>query len=397
MDVLVVVEHRFLRTPDGVVWTQTMFGYSFWRRYLEVFEGVKVLARAKEVTSVPNGWERVDGAGVSLLPVPYYIGPLQYLVRAPSILRTARAAIRRSDAVILRVPSPIATVVHRVLRRTGHPYGLEVVGDPYDVFAPGGVKHPLRPLFRLWFPRELRYQCHRACAIAYVTESSLQRRYPPGPKTFSTHYSSVELPAQAFVASPRTSFGRCPSTLIFVGSLQQLYKAPDVLINAVAKCVNEGADLRLILVGDGRYRARLQAQAANLGIADRVIFTGQLSQGAAVREQLDRADLFVLPSLTEGLPRAMIEAMARGLPCIGSNVGGIPELLPAEDMVPAGNVEALARKIQEVVHNPERMANMSRRNLEKAYEYSDEILRKRRLDFYRHIRETTESWIKSFE
>ena len=65
MDVLVSLEHRFLKTSDGGIWTQTMFGYSFWRRYSEVFDGVKILARAKEVDSVPNGWERVDGPGVS--------------------------------------------------------------------------------------------------------------------------------------------------------------------------------------------------------------------------------------------------------------------------------------------------------------------------------------------
>ena len=62
-------------------------------------------------------------------------------------------------------------------------------------------------------------------------------------------------------------------------------------------------------------------------LRDRVRFRGQLTTPVDVRAELDRADLFVLPSRQEGLPRAMIEAMARALPCIGSSVGGIPELL----------------------------------------------------------------------
>lgn len=395
MDVLVALEHRFSKTADGAVWTQTMFGLSFWCRYLDAFDGVKILARAKEVTSVPDDWERVDGPGITFLPVPHYVGPEQFLLRALPVLRTTRAAINAVDAVILRVPSRIAAIIHPVLLRTGHPYGVEVVGDPYDVFAPGNVKHPLRPFFRWWFPRELRYQCYRACAAAYVTKSSLQRRYPPSPETFTTHYSDVELPTEAFVSSPRTQFNSDLPTIIFVGTLQQLYKGPDVLINALGRCIKEGLNSRLIIVGDGQYRAKLRVQAVNLGIADRVIFTGQLSKGSAVREELDRADLFVLPSLTEGLPRAMIEAMARGLPCIGSTVGGITELLPPEDMVPPGNADALALKILEVIRDPQRMANMSRRNLEKAYEYRDEALRKRRLEFYQYMRKTTESWVKS--
>jgi glycosyltransferase involved in cell wall biosynthesis len=90
----------------------------------------------------------------------------------------------------------------------------------------------------------------------------------------------------------------------------------------------------------------------------------------------------------------MVEAMARALPCIGSTVGGIPELLPPEDMIPPGDVGALANKIREVVTNPERMARMSARNLEKAKDYRDEVLCDRRNEFYRYVREMTEAWLK---
>jgi glycosyltransferase involved in cell wall biosynthesis len=111
-----------------------------------------------------------------------------------------------------------------------------------------------------------------------------------------------------------------------------------------------------------------------------------------VRAALDHADLFVLPSRTEGLPRAMIEAMARALPCIGSTVGGIPELLPPEDLVPPGDAAALARKIREVVCDPDRMARMSARNLEQARQYREDALSGRRIAFYQRVREVTEAW-----
>src|SRR5205809_1714074 len=121
----------------------------------------------------------------------------------------------------------------------------------------------------------------------------------------------------------------------------------------------------MVIVGSGGYQAQLEARAAALGIGTRVQFRGQLAAAEAVRAELDRADLFVLPSRQEGLPRAMIEAMARGLPCIGSTVGGIPELLAAEDMVPPNDASALARKIREVLADPSRLARMSVRNLAK--------------------------------
>jgi glycosyltransferase involved in cell wall biosynthesis len=396
MKLIVVLDHCFHRTPDQAVWTLVTCPHSFWMRYLEVFDSVRVVSRVREVSSVSSNWKRADGEGVSFAAVPSYVGPWQYLIQATQVQRAARNAVGANDAVILRVASQIANCIEPLLRQTGHPYGVEVVNDPYDVFAPGSVRHPLRPFFRWLFPRQLRRQCAGACAAAYVTKYALQHRYPPASEAFSTHYSSVELPEAAFVPVPRSLGQRGQTfTLITVGTLAQLYKAPDVLINAIALCVEQGLDLKLILVGDGKHRRELETQAEKLGLGERVCFLGQLTVGDAVRAQLDRADLFVLPSYQEGLPRAMIEAMARGLPCIGSTVGGIPELLPEEDMVSPGNASALASKIREVASNPERLVRMSASNLEKAKDYKEAVLRERRMAFYRYVREQTEVWLKT--
>jgi len=178
-----------------------------------------------------------------------------------------------------------------------------------------------------------------------------------------------------------------------VGSLAQMYKAPDVLIDAVGICARERIDLRLTLVGDGVHRSELERRVRNTGLDARVRFKGQIAAGAPVRVELDAADLFVLPSRQEGLPRALIEAMARGLPCIGSAVGGIPELLAADDMVPPGDAVALARRIGDVLRDPQRMAVMSARNLEKAREHRAETLAPKRLAFYAHLKLRTQQWL----
>jgi glycosyltransferase involved in cell wall biosynthesis len=89
----------------------------------------------------------------------------------------------------------------------------------------------------------------------------------------------------------------------------------------------------------------------------------------------------------------MIEAMARALPCIGSTVGGIPELLPPEDLVPPGTAVALAAKIQQMLRDPRRMARMSARNLAAAAEYRQEALWGRRVEFYHQLRARTEKWL----
>jgi glycosyltransferase involved in cell wall biosynthesis len=92
----------------------------------------------------------------------------------------------------------------------------------------------------------------------------------------------------------------------------------------------------------------LRERAGALGLASAVEFLGQLDRDG-VRRALDAADLFVLPSLTEGLPRALLEAMAKGLPAVASAVGGIPELLPSEFLVPAGQPDQLAQSIRRLM------------------------------------------------
>lgn len=378
------IEQRFYRTPDGAVWTSAGYARPFWDRYLETFSAMTVVARVLDVPQAEPGWDRVDGRGVSVHAVPHYIGPAAFVRRLGDVRRAVVRGADRSGAMLLR-SGLLSMIAARWLHARGRPYAVEVVGDPYDVFAPGVVEHPLRPFFRWWFTREQRLQCARAQAALYVTEAALQRRYPcPG---HSVGVSDVVLGPDATREAPRTWAAGAPRRLVFVGSLQQLYKAPDVLVRAFAACTGAGLDVRLALVGDGKHRAEIEALAAELGVADRVAFSGELLAGDAIRDQLDRSDLFVLPSRTEGMPRALIEAMARGLPCIASSVGGIPELLGADALIPPGDVDALAQRIQDIATDPARMAAMSAANLARARDYGGDALDARRRAFYEYVRD----------
>ena len=143
-------------------------------------------------------------------------------------------------------------------------------------------------------------------------------------------------------------------------------------------------------IGEGKCRKDLENLAQSLNITDKVTFHGMIPAGESIRNLLDANDIFLLPSRGEGLPRAMIEAMARALPCIGSNIGGIQELLNAEDIVPVGSVEKLANKMSEFIDSPHLLEEKSKRNLEKAKSYENSILTQRRNQYYQHIKENTE-------
>src|ERR1019366_3560749 len=98
MDVLVSLEHRFVRTPDGAVWTQSINAYDFWTRYLTAFDHVKVLARIYDVPRPAPHWRRADGRGVWFVGVPNYLGPWQYLRKALPVRRALRVAVEEQDA-----------------------------------------------------------------------------------------------------------------------------------------------------------------------------------------------------------------------------------------------------------------------------------------------------------
>lgn len=413
MTVVIPMEDRFCRAPDQSLWTRGAHAYSFWQRYLTVFDRVRVVARVLDVAQPDARASRADGPGVEYAAVPYYVGPAQFLKRARAVRRAVRRAVQPADAVIMRVSGILSSLLEPSLVAAQHPYGLEVICDPYDVFAPGAVRSPLRPFCRWWFPRALRRQCSRAAGVSYVTNRTLQKSYPCGTYSigtsdvelnedsvvvnrpaFTTYYSSVQLGNNEIRGSRHSYDPHRRIELVTVGSLEQPYKGIDVLIQALARCMAAGIDMRLTVVGEGRYRTSLEQMAQRCGASSAVHFTGQLSPASAVQRVLDASDLFVLASRTEGLPRAMIEAMARGLPCIGTTVGGIPELLEPAELVPPNDARSLAAKILGTVLQPGHMTQLSNQNLMKAKEYRAEILDARRKQFFKHIRGVTEQWIE---
>ena len=415
MKLIVTLDFRFTRTPDGQIWSRTTYSRHFWDRYLKVFDGVKIVARAEHVDTIDHHYRPVLGPKVEFFEVPYYLGSWQYVRVWRRVRKAVRAAVADGDAVLCRVGSRLATDLLPMLWKSNRPYGLEVVGDPYGSFAPGAVKHPMRPVFRHLFTRALTRECSRATAVSYVTEHALQGRYPARkglavavsdtdlqaasfsmePRVFTTCYSSTDLSPEDYATTPKEYRSPIHPRLVFVGSLEQLYKGQDVLIRAVSLLRHRKVPIELRIVGEGRYRFQLERLRQSLSLDGAVTFLGELAAGADVRAELDDATLMVLPSRTEGLPRVILEAMARGLPCIATTVGGIPELLHPDDLVPPNNPQALADKIHEVIADPLRLSQMSARNLHKAQDFRPEPLERKRTEFYEFLCYATTIWLSS--
>jgi phosphatidylinositol alpha-1,6-mannosyltransferase len=401
MKVAVLSEVRFCRAGDGSVWANAS-PYEFWTRYLDEFGEVAIVGREERVVEPSPGMVRVDGPLVGLRGVPHYVGARDLILRWPAVRAAVRPLAWEHDALILRLGSMLALGVERSLLKSRRPYGVEVVGDPWDTFAPGVVNIPMRSVIRRVLTRSQQRLCAAASGAAYVTERTLQQRYPCartqwavsdvellGPPPFTAHYSSIELSCSDIAAQPRTWAPGAVPRLVTVGSLAQRYKGIDVLIRALRELGDRGRRCELVVIGEGRYRGELQQLATELGVDTH--FTSQLKR-AEVMTQLDRADLFVLASRTEGLPRALLEAMARGLPCVATRVGGIPELLDDDVLCDGGSVAQLVDRIGAILNGTVDANDQAARNLKRASDFRSEVLRGRRRDFYRGVRVVTELW-----
>lgn len=186
MIVAVAFEFKLDRTPDGAVWTRLAHGHEAWRRYLETFDAVKVIARVRAVERVPEGARRVDGPGVTVHALP---APGDPWAAARDYLRLRQAldrAVAHGDAAILRAGSPIADLLQPRLRRSRHPYGIELVGDPWEVLAPGAIRHPLRAYFRRQYSARLKTQCAEASAVLYASDGAVRERYPARAPAFDS-------------------------------------------------------------------------------------------------------------------------------------------------------------------------------------------------------------------
>ncbi len=392
MEVYVATEQRFWQYKNGV-YAEAVAGYAFWRRYLDVFTAVTIIARVQPVDTLPETAVRADGDSVQFAPLPKYVGPLEGIIKLPQLWQHMNAIASRNAAFILRVPGAIGTLLYWRLRKRKWPFAIEVVGDPQDSLSPQALGAAWGHLIRPFAVRILRQQSKHACCSAFVTRETLQRRYPPG-GVFTTHYSSIELPQEQFdlAETIRTSAQlerRDRPALIFVGSLSQRYKGLHVLLRAMRLCLDAGQALRLTVLGDGQYRSEYEQLVQKLALETAVTFHGYVTQGTAVMQHLCASDLFVMPSLVEGLPRAMIEAMACGLPCIGTHIGGIPELLPPEYLTNPGDINGLAQKIQQLLNNPARMKQIGQRNRQAALDYRSDVLRQRRRQHYQTLQSIT--------
>ncbi|MCY3781297.1 MAG: glycosyltransferase family 4 protein [Chloroflexi bacterium] len=294
-----------------------------------------------------------EGAHFYLLPQPP-TSPLRYLcvfALAPLLLTVL---LLRYRGRIIVAQSPFEGVIGAAARQFVSVAGLRprLIIENHNNFEEDLFlqrKVPLEGLYRRLMLAAARYAFRRADALRVISTSTSERARHFAPK----------LPQVRFMTFSDTAvFRRTARRIPIEEALDIVYagvliprKGVHHLLNAFAQLDEPGAQLHLVGKAENSdYAAGLRGQAEELGIADRVRFCGAVSQAELAR-YFASARVMVLPSLSEGLGRVVVEAMLVGAPVIGSRVGGIPDLIRHGEnglLVEAGDVDDLAAALKQI-------------------------------------------------
>lgn len=380
MKLLVVTDHAFYRTADGVFDTYC-FDRAFFDDYRAVFDEVRVAARMN-MNPPPAHAHRSDGDRVEFVDLENVHGARWAMAPARRYCAALPSAMAGVDAVCVRLPAVSGVFAARLARRSGKPVMFEQVGDPRLIGA-FGLTGRLLGAYLAFFTRRI---VRRSVAGSYVSQAHLQRAYPPGPTAVTDAISSIRLPDAAILPARRFVRSSGRPGIVLTASLYR-YKDHLTLVKAVGAASRRGSSFKLSFLGDGPLRAELEAQVRQQGLQESVSFQGHVAGRARVNAFLDRSDLFVMPSLGEGMPRALIEAMSRGLPTLGARTPAMEELLPPSQMFPAGDHEALAALLLAVARDFSVLNAWAEHSETTARRFADSVLSTKRRRLLRTLRE----------
>lgn len=347
------------------------------RRYYDAFGRFSIISRVR--TDRPdNTW--FDLTDLIDRSVVYHgFGELY----SAAFGRRIREEVTRADLVIGRLESFPACRAFDAARSAGKRFFAELMSDPWDGYWNYSLLGKLvAPYAYLKTKQVLKHSDY----ALYVTQRFLQHRYPCPGKSVGVSNVLIGRPEEGILAR-RLSRINCFSpgkiTLMTTAAVNVRYKGQAYVIRAIPELNRKGIRVEYMIVGEGD-RTRLERLAGRLGVSDQVRFCGKVSL-EEVFALLDRTDIYIQPSLQEGLPRAVVEAMSRACPCLGARTAGIPELLPERCVFRRRSVGAIVRAVTELL-DPGILRRLAEMMYAGSAEYADDILSARRNAYYDYVK-----------
>ena len=385
MDLLFVYDDKIAQDAEGNYYVGSAFSQSVFDRYLEHFDSITLLMRKARISpDDTEAFARMNKLNSSRINVIIYPDRREsfrsfFSIRVfRKIRKIIRDNVRQDKAVIIRVPSDSGTYAARCCRRMGKPFLAEAVGCPWDSLWNHSIKGKFLAV-GVW--RRMKYAMKHAPYAVYVTNEFLQKRYSTN--GIAAAISDVELhPMDDSILQKRLEKIENHSgkiKLATAAAVNVAFKGQQFVIEALAKLKEQGnTNFEYHLAGGGDNSA-LKNLTEGLGISEQVIFEGSLPHDKMFA-WLDDMDFYIQPSVVEAMPRALIEAMSRGLPAFASRVGAMPELIGEKNIFAKKDVNAIAEYLNGLTD--EKAKAMAEANFDYAKGLQKEQLEKKRNDFY---------------
>lgn len=315
--------------------------YAVWKPFTDAFGAIEILARVDDHTADESG-VLVEGEGVTVRALPYYAGARS----TPRGLLRVRRALREigspADVFVGRLPELVTFATLARAHALGAKNIVLFASDPRTLrsLAPGVLGAILAGVLT----RLTRRAIVRADAVSYVSERYFQALFPARPGVPTIGRSNVVLPDGWIRDAPRVAPGASTLRIVSVGTLEHNAKGMDFLLNVIAELARRDVNAHLTVVGEGRLRPDLQRMAQERSLD--VVFTGQVESREQLRDLLDGADVYASGSRSEGLPRATVEAMARGLPVVSTDVGAAGELVTRPYLTPIDGLQEFCAALE---------------------------------------------------
>src|SRR5690625_2984988 len=382
------MSRKVLFVHDGPLYTNKkseVFGIHYTeeikQRYLQLGDSVTFCMREKKIhNSRETKFSRISDKDFEFIPFPNFKSLSTYLANKPKAKKIIETAVQNHDVLVARMPSASGTIAIKTARKYKIPYLVEMVACTYDAYRYYNWKGKLVAPYKL---RKIQKVIKDCSYVIYVTKDFLQNRYTT--KVKSIHCYNVKLkPISREVLNERLDRiidGQNRNVTLTLGSIGVIdvkYKGQADVIRALHKLKQQSLIYKYKIVGQGDP-SRLQNLIDKLGMSDEIEIVGSLPS-EKINDFLQTIDIYIQPSKTEGLPRALIEAMSMACPAAGSKVGGIPELLNSDCLFEAGNINEIADIIKSFTG--EKLLKKAKRNYKEAKLYRTETLERRRTEFY---------------
>ena len=379
MKVLYATDHTSYLVRGKVYLSSRIF--PILQRYATVFEKIVLYSRFVEIDEAPEDTKIGEFIDDYIIENKLIHG----LVKCDDEIITI---IQNCNLVIGRVPSFLAYKVLDYSIKNGIPSFAEIMGCPWDSFWNHGLKGKLIAPYMFLKMRNIVANVDYA---SYVTEKFLQKRYPCNKSYLSA--SNVLLKVNEDALNMRfkhvESLKKHTFNLMTTAAVDVRYKGQEYVIKAIPHLKNKGINITYYIVGDGD-QSYLKSIASKYGVEKNIVFTGRKRIDDVFR-LLDDVDIYIQPSLQEGLPRSVIEAMSRGCIVIGARTAGIPELIDDKYVVRKKSVSDIYKLIYEIdAYDKKTIMQIAKRNIEKSKEFEEEVLNKRRYKYYQDVRNNIE-------